>query len=116
MNKETNEVLKSWRQSKDALRNDVVQCFKTDYKFIKSTTIHLETLFRSKGIKNETTKRIDDCLKYFSSWETYYDILRYEITSHREARKQYLNELQKLREEIIILKQEASMREYDNKT
>jgi hypothetical protein len=111
-NKESNEIIKAWRQSNAALRNDVVSCFKTDYGYVKSIIIHLESLFRKKGIENETTNRINDAIKYIGSWETYYDILRFEIISHRQERTMHKDEIQRLREEIIILKQDKHLNEY----
>ena len=114
MKKESSKVLKVWKQSKDALHENVVSCFKTDLGSIKSALIYMDRLFKEKGIENNASILVNKGLDDFESWEHYYDIMRYEILGHRQAREQYSNEIQKLREEIILLKQDAQINGYGN--
>ncbi len=44
--KKITPVLKAWKQSKDALCDDVVNCFKTDLYSIHAALIYLDQLFK----------------------------------------------------------------------
>lgn len=111
---ENSAVLKAWKQNEDPLCEIVVNCFKTDLSSIKAALIYLNQLFKSKGITNNASKLILKGLEDFNSWFHYYDILRVEIVRLREANKVYKIEVQRLREELILLKQDSELNNYNN--
>ncbi len=47
------KVIKLYKQTKDALSNDVVSCFNTDLMSIHASLVYLDNLFKKKGLKNE---------------------------------------------------------------
>lgn len=110
--KKITPVLKAWKQSKDALCDDVVNCFKTDLYSIHAALIYLDQLFKKKGLKNDASKLVEKGLEDFDSWRHYYDILRFELIGHRQAKVRYEDEIQKLREEIILLRQDNEINKF----
>ena len=110
--KKITPVLKAWKQSKDALCDNVVNCFKTDLYSIHAALIYLDQLFKKKGLKNDASKLVEKGLEDFDSWRHYYDILRFELIGHRQAKVRYEDEIQKLREEIILLRQDDEINKF----
>lgn len=110
-----NNVLKAFRQSKSVLNHNVVSCFKSDINSIKCALMHLKTLFDKKGIENDSSKLVNEGLESFDSWETYYDILRFEILKYKNHSELLQKEVDKLREDNRLLKNDAQMNNFNSK-
>ena len=104
--KRNSKIIKLYKQTKDALSNDVVTCFKTDLASIHTSLIYLDQLFKKKSIKNDASKLVSKGLEDMSSWISYYDILRFELINYREHNKALKTEVDRLRTENILLKQD----------
>ena len=114
-NKQDNKVLKAWKQSNDPLSSDVVQCFKTDLSSISCALIYLNKLFNDKGIINNASKLVTKGLEDFNSWGVYYDILRFEILKYKSQNETYKKEINKLREENLLLRHDKQINNFNSK-
>jgi len=115
MKQENSKVLKAWKQSQSALCDNVVNCFKTDLASIHTALIYLDQLFKKKGLKNDASKLVEKGLEDFDSWRHYYDILRFELINYKGQNKTYKQEIDKLREENILLKHDLELNKFNNK-
>lgn len=104
--KRNSKIIKLYKQTKDALSNDVVNCFKTDLASIHASLVYLNQLFKKKGIENDASKLVSKGLEDMASWISYYDVLRFELVNYREHNKSLKIEIDRLRIENILLKQD----------
>jgi len=107
--KNNSKLVKLYKQTKDALSNDVVTCFKTDLSSIHASLVYLHQLFKKKGLENDASKLVEKGLEDMSSWFAYYDILRFELINYREHNKALKIELDRLRTENLLLKQDNEL-------
>jgi len=100
------KVIKLYKQTKDALSSDVVSCFNTDLMSIHASLVYLDQLFKKKGLKNDASNLVEKGLEDISSWFSYFDILRFELINYRENNKALKIEVDRLRKENMLLKQD----------